>query len=167
MFLRRKIKHDEHPENDHSLPEGVVVSFRKGESPIGPILYQPDRGHDLQVETGPHRPARSHLDVHTVADQDQSQPRLRPALFLCDEYQSFATVGEDDSSENEMAFALTRQSRVIPIVATQSISSREFPKGWSEGAATGPTLRSEADGPVRESPTSGAAPWDRIGEGDE
>ncbi len=48
---------------------------------------------------------------------------FRPAVFLCDEYHSFASVGEDDPSGDEKAFALTRQSRVIPIVATQSISS--------------------------------------------
>ena len=48
---------------------------------------------------------------------------FRPAVFLCDEYQSFASVGEDDPSGDEKAFALTRQARVIPIVATQSISS--------------------------------------------
>ncbi len=48
---------------------------------------------------------------------------VRPAVFLCDEYQSFASVGEDDPSGDEKAFALTRQCRVIPIVATQSISS--------------------------------------------
>ncbi|MDE0125826.1 MAG: type IV secretion system DNA-binding domain-containing protein [Bryobacterales bacterium] len=47
----------------------------------------------------------------------------RPALFLCDEYQSFATVGEDDPAGDEKAFALTRQARVIPLVATQSLSS--------------------------------------------
>ena len=48
---------------------------------------------------------------------------FRPALFLCDEYQSFASVGEDDPSGDEKSFALTRQCRCIPIVATQSISS--------------------------------------------
>ena len=48
---------------------------------------------------------------------------LRPAVFICDEYQAFATVGEDDPSGDEKAFALTRQCRCIPIVATQSISS--------------------------------------------
>ena len=47
---------------------------------------------------------------------------VRPAVFLCDEYQAFASVGEDDPSGDEEAFALTRQCRVIPIVATQSIS---------------------------------------------
>ena len=48
---------------------------------------------------------------------------LRPAAFICDEYQAFATVGEDDPGGDEKAFALTRQCRCIPIVATQSISS--------------------------------------------
>ena len=48
---------------------------------------------------------------------------FRPAVFICDEYQAFATVGEDDPSGDEKSFALTRQCRCIPIVATQSISS--------------------------------------------
>ena len=48
---------------------------------------------------------------------------MRPAAFICDEYQAFATVGEDDPGGDEKAFALTRQCRCIPIVATQSISS--------------------------------------------
>ncbi|MDE2921376.1 MAG: TraM recognition domain-containing protein [Acidobacteriota bacterium] len=48
---------------------------------------------------------------------------FRPAVFLCDEYQSFATVGEDDPSGDEKSFALTRQCKCIPIVATQSIAS--------------------------------------------
>ena len=39
---------------------------------------------------------------------------VRPAVFLCDEYQAFASVGEDDPSGDEKAFALTRQCRVIP-----------------------------------------------------
>ncbi len=32
---------------------------------------------------------------------------VRPAVFLCDEYQAFASVGEDDPSGDEKAFALT------------------------------------------------------------
>ena len=48
---------------------------------------------------------------------------VRPAVFICDEYQAFATVGQDDPSGDEKAFALTRQCRCIPIVATQSISA--------------------------------------------
>ncbi|MFN8062422.1 MAG: TraM recognition domain-containing protein [Vicinamibacterales bacterium] len=47
----------------------------------------------------------------------------RPVLFLCDEYQSFATVGESDPSGDEKFFALSRQAKCIPIVATQSLSS--------------------------------------------
>ena len=56
----------------------------------------------------------------------------RPALFLCDEYQTFATVGEEDPAGDEKVFALTRQSRLIPIVATQSISSLRAVLGQSE-----------------------------------
>ncbi|MXX35181.1 MAG: type IV secretion system DNA-binding domain-containing protein [Gemmatimonadales bacterium] len=48
---------------------------------------------------------------------------MRPAVFICDEYQAFATVGQDDPSGDEKAFALTRQCRCVPVVATQSISS--------------------------------------------
>jgi len=47
----------------------------------------------------------------------------REVLFLCDEYQSFATVGEYDPTGDEKFFALSRQGKCIPIVATQSISS--------------------------------------------
>lgn len=47
----------------------------------------------------------------------------REVLFLCDEYHAFATVGESDPSGDEKFFALSRQAKCIPIVATQSISS--------------------------------------------
>ena len=47
----------------------------------------------------------------------------REVLFLCDEYHSFATVGEQDPSGDEKFFSLSRQARCIPIVATQSVSS--------------------------------------------
>ena len=57
---------------------------------------------------------------------------FRPAVFLCDEYQTFATVGEDDPAGDEKAFALTRQSRLVPIVATQSTSSLRAVLGQSE-----------------------------------
>ena len=57
---------------------------------------------------------------------------FRPAVFICDEYQSFASVGEGDPSGDEKAFALTLQCRVIPIVATQSISSLRSVLGTSE-----------------------------------
>ena len=61
---------------------------------------------------------------------------VRPAVFICDEYQAFASVGEDDPSGDEKAFALTRQCRVIPIVATQSISSLRSVLGSGEGWRT-------------------------------
>ena len=57
---------------------------------------------------------------------------FRPAVFICDEYQAFASVGEDDPSGDEKSFALTRQCRCIPIVATQSISSLRSVLGSSE-----------------------------------
>jgi hypothetical protein len=47
----------------------------------------------------------------------------RDLLFVCDEYHAFATVGETDPTGDERTFALSRQARLIPIVATQSISS--------------------------------------------
>jgi len=57
----------------------------------------------------------------------------RQVFFLCDEYQSFATVGENDPSGDEKFFALSRQAKCIPIVATQSISSLRstlFGEAW-------------------------------------
>jgi hypothetical protein len=47
----------------------------------------------------------------------------RPTIFVCDEYQHFATVGENEPSGDEKFFTLSRQAKCIPIVATQSISS--------------------------------------------
>jgi hypothetical protein len=47
----------------------------------------------------------------------------RDLMFVCDEYHSFATTGDTDPSGDERTFALSRQARLIPIVATQSISS--------------------------------------------
>ena len=61
---------------------------------------------------------------------------FRPAVFLCDEYQSFATVGEADPCGDEKAFGLSRQSRCIPIVATQSISSLRSVTGSGEAWRT-------------------------------
>jgi hypothetical protein len=55
-------------------------------------------------------------------EKDPSR-HFRPAMFLCDEYQAFATVGESDPTGDEKFFSLSRQAKCIPIVATQSISS--------------------------------------------
>ncbi|MCY4028416.1 MAG: type IV secretion system DNA-binding domain-containing protein [Acidobacteria bacterium] len=56
----------------------------------------------------------------------------RPVLFVVDEYQQFATVGESDPSGDEKAFALTRQSKCIPLLATQSLSSLRSALGAGE-----------------------------------
>ena len=42
---------------------------------------------------------------------------------MCDEYQHFATVGENEPTGDEKFFSLSRQPKCIPIIATQSISS--------------------------------------------
>jgi type IV secretory pathway TraG/TraD family ATPase VirD4 len=55
-------------------------------------------------------------------EQDRTR-HWREALFLCDEYHAFATVGENDPSGDEKFFALSRQAKCIPIVATHSMSS--------------------------------------------
>lgn len=47
----------------------------------------------------------------------------RPILFICDEYQELATVGVNEPSGDERFFALSRQAKCVPLVATQSISS--------------------------------------------
>ena len=47
----------------------------------------------------------------------------RQVFFICDEYQHFATVSENDPNGDEKFFALSRQGKCIPIVATQSVSS--------------------------------------------
>ena len=70
---------------------------------------------------------------------------FRPAVFICDEYQSFASVGEDDPTGDEKSFALTRQCRCIPIVATQSISSLRAVLGQFGGVAGAATDTSHPD----------------------
>src|SRR5256886_10914835 len=48
---------------------------------------------------------------------------FRQVFFICDEYQHFATVGENEPSGDEKFFSLSRQAKCVPLVATQSISS--------------------------------------------
>ncbi len=55
--------------------------------------------------------------------EQQPEKHFREVLFLCDEYQGFATVGESDPSGDEKFFALSRQAKCISVVATQSVSS--------------------------------------------
>lgn len=47
----------------------------------------------------------------------------RAAVFICDEYHELATAGVRDPSGDDHFFALSRQSRCIPIVATQGVAS--------------------------------------------
>ena len=64
----------------------------------------------------------------------EKHPRrhFRETLFLCDEYQAFATVGESDPTGDEKFFALSRQAKCISIVATQSISSLKSTLGGGD-----------------------------------
>jgi hypothetical protein len=48
---------------------------------------------------------------------------FRPAVFICDEYQNFATVGGDNPTGDERFLSVSRQPKCIPIIATQSVSS--------------------------------------------
>jgi hypothetical protein len=52
-----------------------------------------------------------------------SERYFRPTVFICDEYQNFATVGGDNPTGDERFLSLSRQPKCIPIIATQSISS--------------------------------------------
>src|SRR6202043_3476491 len=62
--------------------------------------------------------------LNRVPEMEANQERhFREVLFMCDEYQHFATVGESEPTGDEKFFALSRQAKCIPIVATQSISS--------------------------------------------
>ena len=97
-----------------NMPAGTNPALSRT---VGVLLKQ------AWLQTLLRRPAAMQRDPERV---------FRPAVFLCDEYQSFATVGEDDPAGDEKAFALTRQSRLIPIVATQSISSLRAVLGQSE-----------------------------------
>ena len=89
------------------------------------------------------RPKRMKLDLAEAKEKGRKPKYWRPAVFVCDEYQAFVTCGESDPSGDEKAFALTRQSRCIPIVATQSIVSLRSVLGEGEAwRALLQTLRS-------------------------
>jgi hypothetical protein len=65
---------------------------------------------------------RAVLNRMPKMDADPTHP-WRSVAFICDEYQAFATTGENEPSGDEKFFSLARQARCIPIVATQSVSS--------------------------------------------
>jgi hypothetical protein len=54
---------------------------------------------------------------------DAPERHWRPAIFVADEFQMLVTAGEQDPSGDEHFFALSRQAKCIPIIATQSVSS--------------------------------------------
>ena len=51
------------------------------------------------------------------------EQHFRATVFICDEYQNFATVGGDNPTGDERFLSISRQPKCIPIVASQSISS--------------------------------------------
>jgi hypothetical protein len=53
----------------------------------------------------------------------EPERHFRPTVFICDEYQHFATVGADNPTGDERFLSISRQPRCIPIIATQSVSS--------------------------------------------
>jgi TraM recognition site of TraD and TraG len=55
--------------------------------------------------------------------RDAHHTPWRQTLFVCDEYHAFASVGENDPAGDEKFFALSRQAKCIPVVATHSLSS--------------------------------------------
>jgi hypothetical protein len=55
--------------------------------------------------------------------EDAPDKHWRPVVFVCDEYQLLATVGQNEPAGDEQFLSLSRQAKCIPIVATQSISS--------------------------------------------
>jgi TraM recognition site of TraD and TraG len=55
--------------------------------------------------------------------ESHPERHFRQTFFLCDEYQHFVTVGENEPTGDEKFFSLSRQPKCIPIIATQSISS--------------------------------------------
>ena len=124
-------------------PGGALAGTRRPLPALDELIEtgkSPGAQHARRIESGA-GPRRGRVPQKCLApnpapaagaDEAGAGRYFRPAVFICDEYQSFASVGEDDPSGDEKAFALTRQCRVIPIVATQSISSLRSVLGTSE-----------------------------------
>lgn len=55
--------------------------------------------------------------------EEEPEQYFRPTVFLCDEYQTYATVGASDPNGDERFLSLSRQPKCIPIIATQSVNS--------------------------------------------
>ena len=95
---------------------------RQGLRPELSGLAQPRTGQGHRRHDEARLPARR-PEPHPEDREATPSKYFRQVFFICDEYQHFATVGENDPSGDEKFFALSRQPKCIPIVATQSISS--------------------------------------------
>jgi hypothetical protein len=60
---------------------------------------------------------------------------FRPTVFVCDEYQNFATVGETGTGDQNF-FSLSRQPKCIALVATQSVVSLKSAISSDDAAKT-------------------------------
>ena len=60
--------------------------------------------------------------------EQEPNRHFREVLFLCDEYQGFATVGESDPSGDEKFFALSRQAKCISDRRDANRSARFAPR---------------------------------------
>ncbi len=63
------------------------------------------------------------VQLRTPKMDSESGRHFRPTVFICDEFQNFATVGGDNPVGDERFFSISRQPKCIPIVASQSVSS--------------------------------------------
>ena len=109
---------------DRLIEQGRVIALNlpAGKNPnlariIGVMLKQAWLGTLLL------RPARA-------AERPGWEPR--PAVFICDEYQAFVTAGASEPGGDEKVFSVSRQSKCIPLVATQSLSSLRSVLGSGE-----------------------------------
>jgi hypothetical protein len=60
---------------------------------------------------------------------------FRQVLFLCDEYQHFATVGESDPTGDEKFFSLSRQPKCIPSSPHRASARSGLPYRETAGGA--------------------------------
>jgi hypothetical protein len=109
------------PENKINFPgfpsiidEGKIVCLDAPETEYG--ILASSLGIMLKLEF-----QRAALSRVARAKNDPSTNTVRPLLFLCDEYQNFVTVTSQRSKDGDDNFyALSRQSRCVSLVLTQS-----------------------------------------------
>ena len=86
----------------HRLP-GLTISYKHG---------QPVLGFKVLLDVAP-RCRLGLLNRIPKIEADASR-HFRQVFFICDEYQHFATAGENEPNGDEKFFALSRQSKCIP-----------------------------------------------------